>query len=129
MVTHRTFAAESSVAEPSICRTQAYARPSRARAVPCSAVQCRIVFVLRSRIAWNLLPHKMGCGSGTTCWRRLVAWQEAGVWQRIRETLLSELRGRGHSTWNASLSTVLRFAQCWREQRFVVDYRETRRGS
>jgi transposase len=54
-----------------------------------------IVFVLRSGIAWNLLPQEMGCGSGTACWRRLVAWQEADVWQRIHETLLAELRRRG----------------------------------
>jgi transposase len=42
-----------------------------------------IVFVLRSGIAWNLLPQEMGCGSGTACWRRLVAWQRVDVWQRI----------------------------------------------
>ncbi|MFZ6644057.1 transposase, partial [Undibacterium sp. TC4M20W] len=36
------------------------------------AVLTGIVFVLRSGIAWNLLPQEMGCGSGTACWRRLV---------------------------------------------------------
>ncbi|WP_087881877.1 IS5 family transposase [Caballeronia mineralivorans] len=59
------------------------------------AVLTGIVFVLRSGIAWNLLPQEMGCGSGTACWRRLVAWQEAGVWERIHETMLAELRRRG----------------------------------
>lgn len=54
-----------------------------------------IVCVLRSGIAWNLLPKEMGCGSGTACWRRLVQWQHAGVWQRIHETLLAELPRRG----------------------------------
>ncbi|WP_156441158.1 IS5 family transposase [Burkholderia sp. ABCPW 14] len=62
---------------------------------PDRAVLTGIVFVLRSGIAWNLLPQEMGCGSGTACWRRLVAWQESGVWQRIHETLLAELRRRG----------------------------------
>ena len=62
---------------------------------PDRAALSGIVFVLRSGIAWNLLPQEMGCGSGTACWRRLVAWQEAGVWQRIHETLLAELRRRG----------------------------------
>lgn len=61
---------------------------------PDRAVLTGIVFVLRSGIAWNLLPQEMGCGSGTACWRRLVAWQEAGVWQRIHEALLAELRRR-----------------------------------
>jgi transposase len=62
---------------------------------PDRAVLTGIVFKLRSGIAWNLLPQEMGCGSGTACWRRLVAWQKAGVWQRIHETLLAELRCRG----------------------------------
>ncbi|WP_454826726.1 IS5 family transposase [Paraburkholderia xenovorans] len=62
---------------------------------PDRAVLTGIVFVLRSGIAWNLLPQEMGCGSGTACWRRLVAWQQAGVWQRSHETLLAELRRRG----------------------------------
>ncbi|WP_201698511.1 IS5 family transposase [Paraburkholderia hiiakae] len=62
---------------------------------PDRAILTGIVFVLRSGIAWNLLPQEMGCGSGTACWRRLVAWQKAGVWKRIHETLLAELRRRG----------------------------------
>jgi transposase len=62
---------------------------------PDRAVLTGIVFVLRSGIAWNLLPQEMGCGSGTSCWRRLADWQEAKVWQRIHETLLAELRRRG----------------------------------
>ena len=62
---------------------------------PDRAILAGIVFVLRSGIAWNLLPQEMGCGSGTACWRRLVAWQKAGVWQRMHETLLAELRRRG----------------------------------
>ena len=41
-----------------------------------------------------MLPREMGCGSGTVCGRRLVAWQRAGVWQRIHEILLAELRRR-----------------------------------
>ena len=62
---------------------------------PDRAVLTGIVFVLRSGIAWNLLPQEMGCGSGTACWPRLVAWKMAEVWQRIHETLLAELRRRG----------------------------------
>nr|WP_255371534.1 IS5 family transposase [Cupriavidus sp. YR651] len=62
---------------------------------PDRAVLTGIVFVLRSGIAWNLLPQEMGCGSGTAYWRWLVAWQEAGVWQRTHEILLAELRRRG----------------------------------
>jgi transposase len=37
-----------------------------------------IVFVLKSGIPWEMLPQEMGCGSGSTCWRRLREWQECG---------------------------------------------------
>jgi len=39
-----------------------------------------IVFVLRTGCAWNHLPAELGCGDGSTCWRRLRQWTEAGVW-------------------------------------------------
>jgi transposase len=51
-----------------------------------------IVFVLRTGIPWNMLPLEMGCGSGSSCWRRLKAWQRAGVWDRLHQVLLSKLR-------------------------------------
>lgn len=50
-----------------------------------------IVFVLRSGIPWGMLPEEMGCGSGTTCWRRLRDWQEAGVWRELHRVLLDRL--------------------------------------
>jgi|SRR5580692_5254736 len=51
-----------------------------------------ILFVLRSGIPWGMLPPEMGCGSGMTCWRRLKAWQDAGVWDRLHRVLLAKLR-------------------------------------
>ena len=54
-----------------------------------------IVFVLRSGIAWNLLPAEMGCGSGVTCWRRLRDWTKAGVWPGIHRKLLHRLATAG----------------------------------
>jgi transposase len=48
-----------------------------------------IVFVLRTSCPWRLLPKALGCGSGTTRWRRLRAWQEAGVWQKLHERLFN----------------------------------------
>jgi transposase len=54
-----------------------------------------ILFVLRSGIPWQMLPKEMGCGSGSTCWRRLVQWHRAGVWRRLQAVFLSELRRRG----------------------------------
>jgi transposase len=63
--------------------------------IPDRAILTGILFVLRSGIPWQMLPRQMGCGSGSTCWRRLVRWQRAGVWQRLHEALLAELRRRG----------------------------------
>lgn len=51
-----------------------------------------ILFVLKSGIPWQMLPQEMGCGSGMSCWRRLQAWQEAGVWDRLHRVLLNRLR-------------------------------------
>lgn len=63
--------------------------------IPDRAILTGILFVLRAGIPWQMLPKQMGCGSGSTCWRRLVRWQHTGVWQRLHETLLAELRRRG----------------------------------
>ncbi|WP_435841855.1 IS5 family transposase [Streptomyces coeruleorubidus] len=55
-------------------------------------VLCGILFVLYTGVRWEFLPQELGFGSGMTCWRRLWDWNEAGVWQRLHELLLSELR-------------------------------------
>ena len=63
--------------------------------IPDRAILTGILFVLRSGIPWQMLPRQMGCGSGSTCWRRLVHWQRVGVWLQLHEALLAELRRRG----------------------------------
>ena len=59
-----------------------------------------ILFVLKSGIPWEMLPQEMGCGSGMTCWRRLKAWQEAGVWQAFHHALLDRLGRAGLIDWS-----------------------------
>jgi transposase len=59
-----------------------------------------ILFVLHTGIAWEHLPQELGFGSGMTCWRRLHAWQEAGVWDRLHEVLLAELNAYGVLDWS-----------------------------
>jgi transposase len=44
---------------------------------------------------WNYLPAQLGFGSGATCWRRLNAWQKAGVWYKLHGLLLDKLRESG----------------------------------
>ncbi|HOQ06104.1 MAG TPA: IS5 family transposase [Anaerohalosphaeraceae bacterium] len=51
-----------------------------------------ILFVLKTGIGWESLPQEMGCGSGMTCWRRQRDWQKAGVWDKIHQILLAQLR-------------------------------------
>jgi transposase len=54
-----------------------------------------ILFVLSTGIPWEFLPQELGFGSGMTCWRRLRDWNDTGVWQRLHEVLLAELRAAG----------------------------------
>ena len=34
-----------------------------------------------------------------TAWRRLRAWQQAGVWERLHKLLLAELHAAGQVEW------------------------------
>src|SRR5512132_173995 len=66
-----------------------------------------IIFVLKSGIPWEMLPQELGCGSGVTCWRRLRDWQEAGVWDRLHQTLLDRLGETDRIDWSrASLDSA-----------------------
>ncbi|GEC10794.1 hypothetical protein SSP24_84490 [Streptomyces spinoverrucosus] len=52
-----------------------------------------VLFVLYTGIQWEYLPpQELGFGSGSTCWRRLAEWQEAGVWEKLQRVLLDRLR-------------------------------------
>src|SRR3981081_2074002 len=63
--------------------------------IPDRAVLTGILFVLRSGIPWKMLPTEMGCGSGSTCWRRLGGWRRGVGWKRLHRALRTELRRRG----------------------------------
>ncbi|MEU3663788.1 IS5 family transposase [Streptomyces sp. NPDC032940] len=58
-----------------------------------------ILFVLHTGIQWEYLPQELGFGSEMTCWRRLAAWNEAGVWDRLHVLLLNELRSKNQLDW------------------------------
>lgn len=59
-----------------------------------------ILFVLKTGIGWEDLPQEMGCGSGMTCWRRLQAWQAAGVWRQLHQVLLNRLGKADQIDWS-----------------------------
>ena len=62
-----------------------------------------ILFVLATGIGWERLPQELGFGSGMTCWRRLHAWQAAGVWQRLHALLLAELHAADRLDWSRAV--------------------------
>src|SRR5215208_7680621 len=63
-----------------------------------------ILFVLHSGIGWEHLPQELGFGCGMTAWRRLRAWQEAGVWERLHALLLAELHAAGEIEWSRAVA-------------------------
>jgi transposase len=85
--------------------------------LPDRAVLGGIVFVLRTGCPWRLLPRELGCGSGTTCWRRLRDWQDAGVWERLHTRLLNWLGDEAAIDWSRasvdSLSWVVERTFAW----------------
>ena len=72
--------------------------PGRKRVPDREALQ-GILFVLNTGIAWRHLPLELGFGGGSTCYRRMDEWQRAGVWERLHEQLLAELRAAGEIEW------------------------------
>jgi transposase len=71
------------------------------------AALTHIVFVLKSGIGWEMLPMEMGCGSSSTCWRRLRDWQEADVWEGLHQVLLNRLGEADRIVWErASLDSA-----------------------
>lgn len=63
--------------------------------VPDRACLTGIVYVLRTGMPWRFLPKELGCGSAVTCWRRLRDWEQAGIWRRVHEKLVTALARAG----------------------------------
>ena len=90
--------------EPLLPRMQRRFRyPGRKRLDDRAALQ-GILFVLHTGIAWRHLPLELGFGSGSTCYRRMVEWQRARVWERLHALLLSELRAAGQLEWSRAVA-------------------------
>ena len=62
-----------------------------------------ILFVLHTGIQWEYLPQELDFGSGMTCWQRLAAWNEAGVWDRLHVVLLTRLRAAKQLDWSRAV--------------------------
>src|SRR3954452_1801615 len=57
-----------------------------------------IIFVLKTGMPWQMLPTRLGDGSGSTCWRRFRDWTRLGVWPELHRRLLRVLGRRGKLT-------------------------------
>jgi transposase len=90
--------------EPNLPKVERRFRyPGRKRLPDRRALQ-GILFVLQTGIAWRHLPLELGFGGGSTCYRRMVEWQEAGVWERLHALLLAELRAAGELEWSRAVA-------------------------
>src|SRR5215218_4630700 len=66
------------------------------RRVPDRNCVAALMFMARTSTQWSLLPAKeLGCGSATTCWRRLDEWARVGVFDQLQMLLLDELGEAG----------------------------------
>jgi transposase len=91
--------------EPLLPKHIASVRGGRPRADDRAALT-GIIFVLKTGIPWQDLPVEMGCGSGSTCWRRLSEWQRCDVWARLHRRLLERLEHAQKLDWSrAALDT------------------------
>jgi transposase len=57
-----------------------------------------ILWVLKSIARWKDLPERFPFPS--TCWRRLVEWDEAGVFLEIWHAFIDELNEQGRMSWD-----------------------------
>jgi transposase len=80
----------------------------RRRAIPDRNCFAAIVHMARASTPWRLLPvQELGCGSPSTCWRRLTEWANAGVFDQLRLEILDRLGAQGRLDWSrASVGTM-----------------------
>ena len=62
-----------------------------------------ILFVLKTGIAWEDLPHEAFACSYKTCTRRIAEWTRLGIWQQMHELFLAKLRGADVLDWSRVL--------------------------
>jgi transposase len=75
--------------------------------VPDRVALAGIIFVLKTGLPWEYFPQELGC-CGMTLWRRLRAWQAAGVWERLHRVLLQRLAEAGRIDWRRASADASR---------------------
>ncbi|WP_406102566.1 transposase [Streptomyces sp. NBC_01003] len=87
---------------------------------------CGILFVLHTGIQWEYPPQELGFGSGMTCWRRLAARNEAGVWDQLHAVLLKELRSKNQLDWSRAVIDSSHVRAARRAQKRAPHFGESR---
>ena len=90
--------------EPLLPRKQRRFRYPGRRPLDVRKVLQGILFGLHSGIGWEHLPQELGFGCGMTAWRRLRAWQQAGVWEKLHELLLADLHAAAQLEWERAIA-------------------------
>jgi transposase len=90
--------------EPLLPRVERRFRFPGPRRLPDRQALHGTLFVLHAGIAWRHLSLELGFGWGSTCYRRLEEWQQAGVWERLHAFLLAELRAAGAIDWSRAVA-------------------------
>ena len=90
--------------EPLLPTKQRRLRYPGRKPLPDRAALQGILFVLHTGIAWRHLPLELGFGSGSPCYRRMVEWQQAGVWEKLHALLLAELRAADQIEWSRAVA-------------------------
>jgi transposase len=62
------------------------------------AVLGGILWILRTGARWKDIPKEFA--SGSTCWRRLKAWEEEGLWLKIWREYLAKLDEKQQLAWS-----------------------------
>jgi transposase len=96
------------IIEPLLPPKPAHPKGGRPFTVSDRAALAGIIFVLKTGIQWEYLPQEMGSGCGMTCWRRLRAWQRAGVWRALHRVLLQHLADAGRIDWRRASADAAR---------------------
>ena len=82
--------------QPLLLPAPARPRGGVPRRVPERSCVAALVFMARTSTPWSVLPaRELGCGSATTCWRRLDEWARAGIFDQLQALLLDELGEAG----------------------------------
>src|SRR4029079_3854271 len=88
---------------PLLPRTKRSRKGGRPPAEPRGCLE-GILWVLRTGARWEALPRDRGWPSYSTCRRRLLAWEEQGVWLALWRAFLGELDAQGQLDWSESFA-------------------------